>query len=77
MVKLIGVLLILSSLLSLMAGAFIDWRYGSNEEITGNVIVNIATQPEISLGFLDYIEAIAFSYSILSFIMGVVFLFRV
>ena len=77
MVKLIGVLLILSSLLSLAAGAFIDWRYGSNEEITGNVIVNIATQPEINLGLLDYIEAIAFSYSIFSFIMGFVFLFRV
>ena len=77
MVKLIGLLLILSSLLSLVAVAFIDWKYGNTAQITGNVISNIVTQPPIALNFFDYFEAIAFSYSIVSSIMGFVFLFRV
>ena len=77
MVKLIGLLLIISSLLSLVAGAYIDSKYGSNTKITGNVISNIITQPEVKLGFFDYLEGIIFSYSIISFIMGVVFLIRV
>ncbi len=77
MVKLIGVLLIVSSLLALAVGVFIDLKYGTNTQITGNVITNIITQSEVNIGFLDYVEAIAFSYSIVSFIMGIVFLFRV
>lgn len=77
MVKIIGALLILSSLLALAAGAFIDWKYGSNAEITGNVISNLISQPQVSLNFFDYVGAFAFSYSIFSFIVGAVFLFRV
>ena len=77
MVKLIGILLIVSSLLSFIAGAYIDFEYGSNPQITGNVVLNILTQPKIDLGFFDYLEAIAFYYSIASFIMGIVFLFRI
>ena len=76
MVKLIGALLIITSLLSLFVGAFIDLRYGSSTQITGNVVANILTQPSVSLSFFDYLEAIAFSYSIISLIMGFVFLFR-
>ena len=77
MVKLIGMLLILSSLLSLAAGAFIEWEYGSTTQITGNAVSNIINQPHIELKFADYFEAIAFSYSIVSFMMGFIFLFRV
>jgi len=77
MVKLIGALLILSSLLSLTAGAFIGWKYGSATQISGNAILNIVEQPHVALNFFDYFEAIAFSYSIVSFMMGFVFLFRV
>ncbi len=76
MVKLIGVLLIISSVLSLAVGAFIDWKYGTSTEVTGNVILNILTQPEVNVGFFDYLEAIAFSYSIISFVMGFVFLIK-
>lgn len=76
MVKLIGVLLILSSMVALATGAFIDIKYGS-DGVTGNVISNIVSQPEANLGFLDYVEAFAFSYSIASLIMGIVFLFGI
>lgn len=76
MVKIIGLILIVSSLLALAVGAYIDWRYGSNAEITGNVVTNIITQPSINLKFFDYVAGIAFAYSIISFIMGIVFLFR-
>ena len=75
MVKLIGLLLIVSSLLSLIAGAYIDARYGSSQQITGNAVSNILTQPKIELGFADYFEGIAISYAIISLIMGIVFLF--
>ena len=77
MVKLIGLLLIVSSLLSLTAGTFIDLKYGSTTKVTGNVISNIFTQPHVSVNFFDYLEGIVFSYSIVSLIIGVVFLFRV
>ena len=77
MVKLIGVLLILSSVLALGAGTLIDLKFGSDPKITGNVISDIIKQPEVNLGFFDYVKAIAFSYSIFSFIMGCVFLVRV
>ena len=76
MVKLIGMLLIVSSLLSLIAGTFIDLGYGSSTQVTGNVVSDILTQTQISLSFYDYLEGIAFSYSIISFIIGFVFLFR-
>ena len=75
MVKLIGVLLILSSIVALASGAFIDLKYAS-DGITGNVISNIISQPEVNLGFFDYAEAFALSYSIASFIMGIIFLSR-
>ena len=77
MVKLIGVLLIISGLLSLFAGAFIDIKYSSNTQITGNVIGNIITQPAIPAWSYDSLVGIAWSYSIASFIMGIMFLFRV
>ena len=77
MVKLLGVLLIVSSLLSLVAGTFIDLKYGSTTKITGNVISNIMTQPSVPVNFFDYVEGIAFSYSIISLIIGFVFLFRI
>lgn len=77
MVKFIGVLLILSSLLSLIAGTFIDFRYGSAIKISGNVVSNIITQPSVSMNFFDYFEAVAYSYSVIGFIMGFVFLFMV
>lgn len=77
MVKIIGLLLIVSSLLSLFGGFYIGSEYGSSTQITGNVVSNILMQPKIELGFFDYFEAVAFSYSIASFIMGFIFLFRV
>lgn len=77
MVKLIGVLLIASSLLSLFVGAFIDIKYGSHTQITGNVIENIMAQPATPMSFYDYLVGIALSYSIASFIMGIIFLFRI
>lgn len=76
MVKLIGALLIVTSLLSLMAGAFVGWKYGSSHQITGNIISSIMEKPQVPLNFFDYFEAFAFSYSIASLIMGFVFLFR-
>lgn len=77
MAKLLGVLLIVSSLLSLVAGAFIDLKHGSATKITGNVISNIITQPSIPVNFFDYLAGIAFSYSIISLIIGLIFLFRI
>ena len=77
MAKLIGMLLIATSLLSLIAGAFIDVEYGRPTQVTGNIVTNIITQPKVNLSYFDYAEAIAFSYSIVSLIMGVVFLVRV
>lgn len=76
MVKLIGVFLILSSLLALAAGAFIELKYDSNAAITGNVISNIIEQPAVGLSFPDYLEALAISYSAFSFIVGVMFLVK-
>ncbi|MEK6848249.1 MAG: hypothetical protein AABX65_01315 [Nanoarchaeota archaeon] len=76
MVKLIGVLLIASSLLSLFAGAFIEIKYGSHTKITGKVIENIIAQPAIPMRFSDYLVGIALSYSIASFMMGIIFLLK-
>ena len=77
MVKMIGILLIVSSLLSLVAGAYISSRYSGSAEITGNVVSNIINQSEVKSGFADYIAGAALSYSIISLMMGVMFLFRV
>lgn len=77
MVKLIGVLLIVSSLISLIAGAYVDINYGSRSQVTGNVVLNIMTQPAVPMWGYDYIAGIAFAYSIASLIIGLIFLFRV
>ena len=76
MVKLIGMLLIATGILSLFASIFIDMKYGSDVQVTGSVISDIIQQPDVKLGFFDYLEAIALSYSVLSFIIGTVFLVR-
>ena len=76
MVKLIGLALIVSSVLSLLMGSIINY-YGSGIQLTGNVVSNIVEQPKVEIGFFDYLEAITLSYSIISLIMGVVFLVRV
>ena len=77
MTKLIGLVLVLSSLIAMATGAVIDIKYSNPAPITGNVITNIVSQPAIDLSFIEYLEAIMFSYSIVSLIMGFVFLFRV
>lgn len=76
MVKIIGMLLIASSIFALFAGIFIDSKYGNSAQVTGSVISNIINQPKIDINLIDYLEAAAFSYSIISFVMGFVFLFR-
>ena len=77
MVKLIGVFLIVSSVVSLMLGSIIGINYGTGTQLTGNMISNIVEQPLVHLGFYDYLEAIIFSYSIISLIIGMVFLIMV
>ena len=76
MVKLIGIFLILTSVITLLASAFIHMTYSDDVQVTGNVISNIIQQPDVKLGFFDYLESIALSYSVLSFIVGMVFLVR-
>lgn len=76
MVKIIGILLIVGSLFALFAGAFIDTKYVSAEPITGNLASNTALQPAINTGPAYYLEALLFSYSIVSMIMGLVFVLR-
>ena len=71
MTKSIGALLIISGIAALFAGAFIEMNYGATAEITGRV-VSVA-----NTGHFSYLEATLFSYSIISFMMGIVFLFRV
>ena len=77
MVKIIGLLLIISSILAMLAGAYIDSNYVSVAKISGNVVVNLLAQPTVSMNIYDYFAGLIFSYSIVSFIIGVVFLFRV
>ena len=77
MVKFIGLLLIATSLLALVAGAFIDIKYGSHSQVTGNLVLNIITQPPIPMWSYDYLVGVAISYSIVSIIIGLIFLFRV
>ena len=78
MVKLIGILLIATGLLSLIVGTLINSEYSSGKaQVTGNAVSNILAQPKVEFGFYGYIEGALFSYSIISFIMGAIFLFRV
>lgn len=77
MVKLIGLILIMSSILALVAGAYIDLNYASSTKITGNVVASVLTQPLVSMSMYDYLAGFVFSYAIVSFIVGFVFLFRV
>lgn len=75
MVKAIGILLIATSLLSLIIGAFIDYRYGVGADLTGSAISDIKkANPGTTLA--EYLEAGIISYSILSLIMGLMFLVR-
>lgn len=76
MVKLIGIVLIVTSIMSLMAGAFIDYRHEVSAGITGSAISN-TEQLKASSSMIKYLEATFLSYSILSLIMGLMFLFRV
>lgn len=71
MTKSIGILLFISSIAALFAGAFIEMNYGATAEVTGRVVASSNT------GNFGYLEAAVFSYSIISLIMGVVFLLRV
>jgi len=77
MTKLLGLLLIASSIISLIAGTVIGLKLGSPNQISGNVISNVINQPKVEMGVFDYVEAVVFSYSIISMIMGIMFLFRV
>lgn len=77
MVKLIGILLISINLLSFIGGAWIDLKYSASSQITGNAALNILTQAQVSADFFSYLAAFAFSFSIISLIMGFIFLFRV
>lgn len=69
--------MIASSVLSLIAGAAMGLKLGSANQLSGNVVTNIITQPKVDMGLFDYVEAIVLSYSIISMVMGVIFLFRV
>lgn len=77
MVKLLGILLVISSLLSLIGGVIIDEKFSRSPHLTGNVVSSVITQYPAPMEYPDYAEAVTFSYSIVSFIMGVVFLFRI
>ena len=75
MVKLIGMLLIATSLMSLMIGISVSYKYSATPSVTGNAVSdsgNTKTGPTSG-----YVEATLLSYSILSLIMGIIFLFRV
>ncbi len=71
-----GIVLIASSLLSLIAGAMIDLKYGNQNSITGNILSKEPPR-QTGISFEKYAEGLFFSYSILSLIMGFVFLFGV
>ena len=72
MTKFIGILLVISGIIALFAGAFIDFNYGATAEITGRAVANTG-----AVDAFDYLEAAILSYSIISLFMGLVFLFRV
>lgn len=78
MTKLLGIMLILSSVIALLAGAIVGQVVDSGKpQITGNLLSNIMEQPSVSMGFFDYLQAVVFSYSIISLIMGLIFLIRI
>ncbi|HLG24502.1 MAG TPA: hypothetical protein VI564_06250 [Candidatus Nanoarchaeia archaeon] len=76
MVKILGALFIISSIAALIFGAYIDIHYGAGSQVTGNLIKEIVTQPSVSVNFFEYVEAGAFAYCVLSFIVGAVLLYR-
>ena len=77
MTKMLGIALVISSVLALVLGTIMNESYGNGPQITGNLIANLMEQPSVSMGFFGYMQAISFSYSIMSLIMGIVFLLRV
>lgn len=72
MTKSIGALLIISGIIALFTGAFIDFNYGATAEITGRAVADAGVS-----GVFDYLEATLLSYSIISLLMGLIFMFRV
>lgn len=72
MAKYIGILLVMSGIIALFTGAFIDFNYGATDEITGRVVANNTVA-----GTFGYLEAVILSYCIISLFMGLIFLFRV
>ena len=72
MTKSIGILLVISGIIALFTGAFIDFNYGAAAEITGRAVADNA-----AAGAFSYLEAIILSYSIISLFMGLIFLFSV
>jgi len=77
MVKLIGIMLIFSSLFALVAAGYIGIEYGSHSQISGNAVSNILSQKPVKMNSYDYIAGTAVSYSIVSFIVGIMFLSRI
>jgi len=77
MTKMLGIVLVISSILALAFGTLMGNSYANDSQITGNLITNIIEQPSVSMGFFGYAQAISFAYSIMSLIMGLVFLLRV
>ncbi len=72
MTKSVGIFLVMSGIIALFAGAFIEYNYGATTEITGRAVTDI-----VDTGAFSYLEAAVLSYFIISSIMGFVFLFRV
>ena len=72
--KPIGLFLIITGMMALLAGAYIDSNYGTNT-LTGNSIKNVIDQPS-PLNKFDYLGALSISYAIIGFTAGFVFLFR-
>ena len=72
MTKSIGALLIISGIIALFAGAFVDFNYGATAEITGRAVAENG-----AAGAFSYLEAVILSYSIISLFMGLIFLLRV
>jgi len=74
MVKLIGIILLATSLLALIAGLAIGAK--SETQTTGNVVSNLIEQPDVTLDSFYYMQAGLFSYSIVSLAVGMLFLTR-
>ncbi len=73
MFKSIGILLIVTSVLAIASGAFIDFRYNGESAITGQAI---ASELKTGIELYRYIEAFMLSYAMVSFIMGMAFIMR-